>query len=149
MATVQDILEAAEMVGRYGSEEGVYVVRPPVIVREKAKGGIFPVVAADVQIGNSQAGGLLLFAGQEGEEWHPADSYEVPRHMVWTCPEENCAGHKKGLLCVGFCRECGTLLEQVPLDLLAVNTSCPGCKARAVFPEDKFCGACGAALKGK
>ena len=149
MATVQDVLSTAEATGGYGSREGVYITRPPVMVRKKTSGGIFPVVAIDVQIGNSEAGGFLLFAGQEKEEWYPADNYEVPRRMVWTCPKKECNGNKKAHLCAGFCTECGTALEQVPLGFVTVNTPCPECKARVVFPEDKFCSACGAQLKGE
>lgn len=146
MATVQDILSTAEATGGYGWQEGFYVVRPPVMVREKASGGIFPVEAVDVQIGKSADGGFFQIAGQE--DWRPASDFELFRRTVWTCPNEDCRGQKKGSTCSGFCAECGTPLEQVPLGFVTENMPCPECKARVVFPEDKFCRACGANLKG-
>lgn len=148
MATAQDILKAAEMVGFYGSEEGAYVVRPPVIAREKENGGIFPIVAVDVGIGG-RPGRVLFVQDWEQEKWNLADNYEIPRVMAWTCPIKECEGNEKGSICAGFCARCGTALEQVPLGLMAENTPCPECKARVVFPQDKFCSACGAELTSK
>ena len=44
-----------------------------------------------------------------------------------------------------FCRRCGTQMIRGPFRS-PTNTKCPKCEAGDIFPEDKFCGTCGAAL---
>lgn len=144
--TAQDILRAAEASGMRGDREGVYCVHPPIIVINRSA-AIFQAEAVDVQIGNSVAGGLVQFVGEN--IWHLASEFDIlGARMVWTCPNEG-ERHTKGSTCAGFCPECGVALKQVSLGFVTVNTPCPECKAAVVFPEDKFCRACGVALTQK
>lgn len=143
MATARGIWDAAQESEEINARPGCYRLSPPVALQSKESGEIVHAQLADVS--GKYIGTVHLL---ERTHWWPAKEFEIIKAMVWTCPIKECEGHKTGHLCSGFCRVCGTALEQVPLGFVAVNTPCPKCKA-SVFPSDKFCGSCGVALSAK